>query len=242
MKFPWANTLLLAFIAVELASGLGGLMSGSPGAAVFIQVHRVAGYGILVLLIWKGANVAFSLRWRRRVAPRTASLMLAAALLFGAYVLDNCDGEIAVLKDQCTEFGRLFDSFVDEVVHVAFFIGLGIGTMRATDEVLWLWLGVIAAVGATINYIIGLVKDLRTSVSSREEAHALHAPDTAVRPEGWAQWMIFIFRENFRSDFCFIVLALALVGHTWLLLPAAAVGAQVYWVTHFYKVSRKFHV
>lgn len=81
MKFPWANTLLLAFIAVELASGLGGLMSGSPGAAVFIQVHRVAGYGILVLLIWKGANVAFSLRWRRRVAPRTASLMLAAALL-----------------------------------------------------------------------------------------------------------------------------------------------------------------
>ena len=81
MKFPWANTLLLAFIAAALASGLGGLMSGSPGAAAFIQVHRVAGYGILVLLVWKGANVAFSLRWRRRVAPRVASLVLAAALL-----------------------------------------------------------------------------------------------------------------------------------------------------------------
>ena len=81
MKFPWANTLLLLLIVAELVSGFFGLVSGSPDRAIFIQAHRVAGYGILVILIWKGGNVAFSLRWRRAVAPRTASVTLLTALL-----------------------------------------------------------------------------------------------------------------------------------------------------------------
>lgn len=171
--------------------------------------------------------------------------LAGAGLLFVCYVLDNCDGEIAVLKDQCTEFGRLFDSFVDGVVHVAFFIGLGIGTMRATGEVLWLWLGVIAAVGATFNYFIVVAREIVARMRPPPEATRgkvrQSAPSGPVRPEGAGQWALFIFRESFRSDFCFIVLALALVGHTWLLLPAAAVGAQIYWVTHFRKAARKFH-
>ena len=81
MTYPWANTLLLALIAAELLSGLAGLMSGSPRAAIFIQVHRVAGYGIVLLLAWKAANVLLSLRWPRHAAPRAASLVLSAILL-----------------------------------------------------------------------------------------------------------------------------------------------------------------
>ena len=68
-------------IAVELVSGLAGLMSGSPRAAIFIQIHRVAGYGIVLLLAWKVANVLRSLRWPRQTAPRAASLVLSAILL-----------------------------------------------------------------------------------------------------------------------------------------------------------------
>ena len=81
MTFPWANTLLLLFIAVELLSGLMGLLSGSPDRAIYMQLHRVAGYGILAVLAWKGANVARSLRWPRARAARTASIVLLAALL-----------------------------------------------------------------------------------------------------------------------------------------------------------------
>ena len=81
MKFPWANTLLLLFIAAELVSGLFGLLSGSPDSAVFMQVHRIAGYGILGTLLWKGVNVARSLRWPRARTARTASIVLLAALL-----------------------------------------------------------------------------------------------------------------------------------------------------------------
>ena len=80
MRFPWANTLLLALIAVELVSGFFGLVSNSPDEAVFILAHRIAGWGIVAVLAWKAVNVLASLRWPRSAAPRTASLVLAVAL------------------------------------------------------------------------------------------------------------------------------------------------------------------
>ena len=49
MRFPWANTLLLALIAVELVSGFFGLVSGSPDEAIFILAHRIAGWGIVAV-------------------------------------------------------------------------------------------------------------------------------------------------------------------------------------------------
>ena len=87
MKFNWANTLLLVLIMVELLTGVVGLMSGAPEKAAYVQTHRVAGYGILVILIWKAQNALFSLRRRRRAAPRSATIaltiILAATLALG---------------------------------------------------------------------------------------------------------------------------------------------------------------
>lgn len=84
MRFPWANTLLLVLILAELASGFFGLVSGSPDKAILMQTHRVAGYGILVILLWKSRVILFSLRKppvrRRSASPRTASLVLATLL------------------------------------------------------------------------------------------------------------------------------------------------------------------
>lgn len=81
MRFPWANTLLLLLIFAELATGFFGLLSGSTDRAIFIQLHRVAGYTILAVLVWKGANILSSLRWRRARAPRVASIFLLAGLI-----------------------------------------------------------------------------------------------------------------------------------------------------------------
>ena len=80
MRFPWANTLLLALIGVELVSGFFGLVSNSPDEAFFILAHRIAGWGIVAVLAWKIVNVVASLRWPRSAAPRTASIVLALAL------------------------------------------------------------------------------------------------------------------------------------------------------------------
>ena len=80
MKYPWANTLLLVLIAVELVSGFFGLVSGSPDEAIFILAHRISGWGIIAVLVWKLANVVRSLRWPRSATPRIASIVLAIAL------------------------------------------------------------------------------------------------------------------------------------------------------------------
>ena len=80
MRFPWANTLLLGLIAVDLVSGFFGLVSNSADEAFLILAHRIAGWGIVAILAWKIVNVAASLRWHRSAAPRTASIILALAL------------------------------------------------------------------------------------------------------------------------------------------------------------------
>lgn len=81
MRFPWANILLLTFLALELVSGFLGLTSGSEDRAIHMQLHRIAGYGILITLGWKTANVLRSLKWRRPVSTRAASIVLSALLI-----------------------------------------------------------------------------------------------------------------------------------------------------------------
>ena len=204
--------------------------------------------------------------------PVTANQITLASLLFGlgasgcmalaswpaaivggvflvvSYVLDNCDGEIARLKGQSSEFGRRFDNFVDWAVHTAFFAALGWGSEMATGEKVWLWLGAIAAAGSTINYVIGTLAEERVAVRrlrmenpSVPPVHDI-AASTDPRPERWWQWITFAFRELSRADFCFIVLVLAAFDLTWVLLPLGAVGAHAFWIAHLLPDARKYHV
>ena len=158
--------------------------------------------------------------------------------MIGAYVLDNCDGEIARLKNQCSRFGMHFDSFVDWAVHTAFFWALGVGMAAATQEAFWNWLGMTAALGGTINYALGLVLAAR----AHETGGAPVTAEDRQRPHTPGEWVLFAFRELTRADFCFIVLAFALFDALWILLPAGAIGAQVYWLTAMIKRAREFHV
>ena len=195
------------------------------------------------LIRWVSARVTPALA----ATPITANQVTAASLLFGlacswammqggwawemagavllvvCYVFDNCDGEIARLKDQCTEFGERLDTFVDWVVHAGFFAALGFGAAAGTGEAVWLWLGWIAAAGATLNYVIGLF------IEARRGGDLSPSRNPKIKGEG----VVYFFRELARADFCFIVLALVAFDVTWVLLPVSAVGAQVYWATHF---------
>lgn len=165
---------------------------------------------------------------------------IAGALLFLAfYVLDNCDGEIARAKKLSTRFGLYYDTFVDWVGHAALFVGLGVGAAAEWNARWWLWLGVAAAGGGTINYFLGLYMDLRAG-GAKDTAAA--PPPARAEPERTIDRLGYIFRELTRADFCFILLALALPGWSWALLPAAAIGAQVYWCAAFIAGVREHHV
>lgn len=161
-----------------------------------------------------------------------------------SYVLDNCDGEIARLKNQISRFGMHFDNFVDSAVHTVFFAALGVGITKTTGQDVWLWLGWIAAAGCAINYVAGFIIDARDRAAA-EQAQDPDAREEATRwrmPRGRREWIIYVFRELSRADFCFIVLALAVFDLTWVLLPAAAAGAHAYWVFRFASGASRFRV
>lgn len=178
--------------------------------------------------------------------PGRAAAIAGGGLLVACYVLDNCDGEIARLKNQCSEFGRRFDNFVDWAVHTAFFAALGLGVAGATGQSIWLLLGGIAAAGSTINYIIGTIAEemQKADRERRPESQTPEHPVVSVekRPERWHQWITFAFRELTRADFCFIVLAVAAFDAAWILLPLGAVGAHAFWIAHLLPDARKYHV
>ncbi|MBT3360141.1 MAG: CDP-alcohol phosphatidyltransferase family protein [Rhodospirillales bacterium] len=164
--------------------------------------------------------------------------MGGAVLLIVDYILDNCDGEIARFKDQCSDFGRRFDSFVDWIVHAAFFAALGYGVSQSTGQGFWLWLGMAAMVGATVNFAIGQYFDRRAA----ENNETTDSPEESADPSGLGEWVLFAFRELSRADFCFLVLILAVFDLIWVLVPLGAIGAQAYWITQFFRATRKFHV
>ena len=179
------------------------------------------------------------------VLPGTwAGNVVGGVLLVGCYVLDNCDGEIARIKNQSSEFGMYFDTFVDWIVHAAFFAALGQGVATATGETEWMWLGWSAAAGGTLNYLISLYLDARDRrrAGAAYDATGLAAAVEARLPESWREWIVYGFRELSRADFCFIVLALAVFDVAWVLVPLGAVGAQIYWLAQFVRGAREFHV
>ncbi len=91
MPYPWANVFVLIVGGVSLLSGFFGLLAGSPEWGIALDAHRISGFALVALLIWKGRNILVSLtnraRWRRRPSVMIGSLaalaLLAVALGLG---------------------------------------------------------------------------------------------------------------------------------------------------------------
>lgn len=163
--------------------------------------------------------------------------LIGTGLFVICYILDNCDGEVARARNQCSSFGREYDTFVDWLVHSAFFACLGWGVTAQTGEAYWFWFGLFGALGGTINYLIAIIVTLR---GKPPEAAGDAEPE--AKPESALDWAVFALRELSRADFCVIVVGLALFDATWILLPTAAVGAHAYWMAAFIGRARSYHV
>ena len=166
--------------------------------------------------------------------------IVGGLLLVASYTFDNCDGEVARIKNMSSEFGAKLDDMSDWMVDVSFFVALGYGTAQVNGQQFWLWLGLAAAAGAFIDYIVDLIYEAKKSkdpdaISREEQASEPKQPEDAL------DWIIYIFHKLSRADFCIIVLGLALFNITWLLLPFAAIGAQAYWITDLFERARGYH-
>ena len=85
MRFPWANIALIALFTFELATGYLGLTHSNPEWIAAMHLHRITGFAILVLFVWKSRNILGSFRtrsnWGRSPGMMAGSTLLLLGLL-----------------------------------------------------------------------------------------------------------------------------------------------------------------
>jgi phosphatidylglycerophosphate synthase len=144
-------------------------------------------------------------------------------LLVLSCVLDNCDGEIARFRGTASRSGGRLDDIADAVVHTALFLGLGVGVSAALGRSLWLWLGVVAALGTVIENV---------RVTLRGGSPPPTDLGRAAQASGVSRWRWLASEalRTFDQDFAFYLLPLAVAGQLWLFVLAGAIGNHVFWI------------
>jgi len=178
------------------------------------------------------------------LAQGTQTSSIYGAIAFAlAYLLDNCDGEVARATGNISRLGARLDDIADWLVDAAFFAGLGIGVavMRGAD--IWMWLGFAAAAGGTIDSAIKLfrTRDEIPEQTGDREATPMFVKESRV-PKDLTDWVFLFYQKLSRADFWLIVLVLVVIGWQWVLLPLAAIGAQIYWISGLSPRARGWEV
>jgi phosphatidylglycerophosphate synthase len=193
--------------------------------------------------------------------PGVLTGVIGCALFILCQVLDNCDGEVARLKNLRSPLGKRLDDCGDFLVHSTLFLALGARASAIYGGGVWAWLGAATAFGVAMEYTIELAR----SAASRDAALAPPPADRAARGTTVAgvapapidatgtlspfddpgasgmDKLVYVFRVLFDADFCIILPLFVLGDFLWLLLPAGAIGNQVFWAMAFYEGARRYH-
>ena len=78
-------------------------------------------------------------------------LLTGALFAQGASIIDGCDGEVARLKYQETEFGAWFDAVLDRYADAFLLLGLSYYIYRISGNLLHLFIGFLALIGTFMN-------------------------------------------------------------------------------------------
>lgn len=146
---------------------------------------------------------------------------LAGALLYqAACVLDNCDGEIARVKNMGSAFGAWFDIGADFVTDLCLFGGLGLGMMRFTDDAGVRVFTALCLFGALMHFSLVVLEKTRG-----------FGPAQYGSPNPGRRGALSVFFDALREgDASWVVVLLALIGKAHTLIWFGAVYMQVLWI------------
>ena len=136
----------------------------------------------------------------------------AGLLYFLSTVFDQCDGEVARLKQMETEFGRKLDIIVDAIVNAVIVVGITIAVYVKMDSVFVIIAGFLAMTGILISLLL-------TTYFSHDSKK-----DTGTKE--------MLDKLNNKDFFYIIMLASVIFNQMIWFLLIMAVGTNIYWVVH----------
>jgi len=136
----------------------------------------------------------------------------ACLFYFLSTVFDQCDGEVARLKQMKTEFGWKLDIIVDAIVNTVIVIGITIAVYMKMGSVLVIITGFLAMTGITITLLLTTYfsHDSKKNIGIKKMLDKLN-----------------------NKDFFYIIMILSVIFNQmiWFLL-IMAVGTNIYWIVH----------
>jgi len=162
--------------------------------------------------------------------------VLAAFLSLAASILDGCDGEIARLKYQESALGCWIETVGDYAYYLAIFVGLTIGTVRATRMEIFYWVGAAALAGTLVTFALLIYLRARITNGQPDRLHAIAKERFKSEPTLWSK---IVWRVSFtatRAAMPYGIMALALLHLLSSVIVFAAIGANVYWISLLLKL------
>ena len=161
--------------------------------------------------------------------------LFGAVLSVWASILDGCDGEVARLKFQSSDFGCWLETACDYLYYFFIFAGMTIGLARSTgNHNYWLW-GAGLLFGAAATILIAWFERSRLSGNHPEQFLAVWQKNAESRS---SNPLLYIGRHcEFIIRRCFLPYALltfALLNLNWLALYMTAFGANFAWIISLY--------
>jgi len=176
----------------------------------------------LALSLVAGAFFAFGGYW---------NCLMGAVLGVWGSILDGCDGEVARLKLQVSDFGCWLDTICDYLYYFATFAGVTIGVLRTKGDPSLVGWSMTMFAGAILTFIVAGIGRKRLA-GDRPEQYLQRWQDHAERRSAgllvrMARHTEFIVRRCFLP---YWILLLALLNLTPALIYMAAFGANVAWI------------
>lgn len=142
---------------------------------------------------------------------RVATSIAAALILQLSAIVDCVDGDVARVLFKESRLGKWLDIVGDQVVHVGVFLGIAIGLWRAGSAAPVVPLGISAAIGVLLSFLVILRTLLRPSV--RGDGRLQRLIDATTNRDFSVLLILFAFLQ-------------VLEGFLWL----AAIGSHAFWV------------
>src|SRR5271166_2309255 len=163
--------------------------------------------------------------------------LIGAVLSVWASILDGCDGEVARLKMQVSDFGCWLDTVCDYLYYIFIFVGMTVGLVRSTGKTSYLTWGGMLLLGAIATFVMASIGRRRLSGQRPEQYLAewhKKAESQLSNPLAYiGRNLEFIIRRCFMP---YALLAFALLNLIWIPICVGAVGANLAWIISAYSV------